>query len=91
MPGKAIGSTSRNDTASRPKKLKRWTPNAAAEPSTSAIAVASAPACSESHRAWAMSPSWYAAENQLVVQPGIGQLWMFDRLNAYRQMTAIGT
>ena len=63
MPGSAIGSTSRNETASRPKNRKRWTPNAAADPSTSAIDVASAPACSESQSACCMSPLWIAGEN----------------------------
>ena len=38
IPGSAIGRTSRNETASRPKKRKRATANAATEPSTSAIA-----------------------------------------------------
>ena len=49
IPGSAIGSTSRNETASRPKKRKRCTPNDAAVPSTSATAVASAAAFSDSH------------------------------------------
>ena len=29
-----------------------------------------------------MSPLWIAGENHFVVSPGIGQLWMFDELNA---------
>ena len=49
MPGSAIGSTSRNETASRPKKLKRATPNAAIEPSRSATPVATSATRTESH------------------------------------------
>ena len=82
IPGSAIGSTSRNEIASRPKKRKRWTPNAAAEPSTSAISVASAAAFSESQSACCMSPLWIAGENHFVVRPAIGQLCTFDELNA---------
>src|SRR5260370_577247 len=43
IPGSAIGSTSRNDTDSRPKKRNRSIANAAIHPSTSAIAVVAAP------------------------------------------------
>ncbi len=91
IPGSAIGSTSRNDTDSRPKKRNRCTPNDAIEPSTSAIAVARAPAFNDSQRACRSSGLWIAGENQRVVRPAIGQLCTFDLLNAYRQMTAIGT
>ena len=91
IPGSAIGSTSRNETDSRPKKRKRWTPNAAIEPSTSAIPVASAPAFSESQSACCRASSWIAGENHFVVSPAIGQLCTFDALKAYRQMIAIGT
>jgi hypothetical protein len=38
-----------------------------------------------------MSPLWSAGENHLVVSPAIGQLCTFEELNAYRQMTPIGT
>ena len=82
IPGSAIGSTSRNETASRPKKRKRCTPNDAAEPSTSAIAVASAAALSESQSACCMSPLWIAGPNHFVEKPSIGQLCTFDELNA---------
>ena len=90
IPGRAIGSTSRNEIASRPKKRKRCTPNDAIEPSTSATTVAIAPAFSDSQSACCISPLWIAGENHFVVSPGIGQLWTFDRLKAYRQMIAIG-
>src|SRR6478609_2297751 len=82
IPGRAIGSTSRNEIDSRPKKRKRCTPNDAADPSTSAIVVASAAAFSESHSACCMSPLWIAGPNHLVVRPAIGQLCTFEELNA---------
>ena len=49
IPGSASGSTRRNETASRPKKRKRATANAAIVPSTSATAVVRAPTLSESY------------------------------------------
>ena len=82
IPGSAIGSTSRNEIDSRPKNRKRCTPNAAAEPSTSAISVASAAAFSESNNACCMSPLWMVGENHFVVSPAIGQLWTFEELKA---------
>src|SRR5947199_3305774 len=91
IPGRASGRTSSNDTASRPKNLNRWTPNAAAEPSTSATAVEKAPALSDSTSAERTCGSFQAVENHFVLSPLIGQLWTFDLLNAYRQMIAIGT
>src|SRR6267154_4540323 len=90
IPGSAIGSTSRNEIDSRPKKRKRCTPNDAADPSTRAIVVASSAAFSESNSACCMSPLWIAGPNHLDVRPAIGQLCTFEALNAYRQMTAIG-
>ena len=51
MPGSASGRINRNDTASRPKKRKRWTANAAIDASSSAIAVAISPARTDSHSA----------------------------------------
>src|SRR5689334_13714617 len=81
-PGSAIGRTSRNVIASRPKNLKRLTTAAAAVPSSSAINVATAAALSE--RTSASRASWLcqAAVNHSVLKPAIGQLWMFDELNA---------
>src|SRR4030088_2433197 len=82
IPGSAIGSTSTSDTASRPKKRKRSTANAAIVPSTIAIAVASSPARTDSHSAWRTSVLFQVEENQRVDRPGSGQLWMFEELNA---------
>ncbi len=90
IPGSAIGSTSRNEIDSRPKKRKRCTPNDAIDPRMSATTVASTPALSESQSAVCMSALWIAGENHFVVRPGIGQLWTFDSLKAYRQMSPIG-
>ena len=63
MPGRAIGSTSRNDTASLPKKRKRCSANATALPSSSAITVARRPTVSELTRAsrmrWSPHARWY--------------------------------
>src|SRR3954464_8530314 len=81
-PGNAIGRTSRNVIASRPKKRKRLTAAAAAVPSTSATSVASPAALSESTSASRASWSCHAVLNHFVLNPAIGQLWMFDELNA---------
>src|SRR5512133_1089864 len=81
-PGSAIGRTSRNVTASRPKNLKRLTAAAAAVPRTSATEVASTAAFSDSTRASRASWSCQAEVNHFVLKPAIGQLWMFDELNA---------
>ena len=67
IPGSAIGSTSRNDTDSRPKKRKRAMASAAAEPSTSAAPVASSPALTESQIASRTSWVCQATRNQWVV------------------------
>src|SRR5262252_10972293 len=91
MPGSARGSTSSSDTASRPKNRNRCTPKAAAEPSSSATAVANRPALTESANAARTCGSCQATENHFVLSPAMGQLWMFEELNAYRQMVAIGT
>ena len=82
IPGRAIGRTSRNETDSRPKNLKRAIANAAAEPSTSAVPVASRPARTESQIASRTSWECQATRNHFVVKPGIGQLCTFDLLNA---------
>src|SRR2546421_8897782 len=85
-PGSAIGKTSRKLTASRPKKRKRLTAAAAAVPSTSATNVATPAAFID--RTSASRASWFcqAARNHFVEKPAIGQLWMFDELNADTQM-----
>src|SRR6266545_2178558 len=81
-PGSAIGRTSRKLIASRPKKRKRLTAAAAAVPSTSATTVARPPAFNESTSALRASSLCHAALNHLVLKPAIGQLWMFEELNA---------
>src|SRR5215470_4991143 len=82
IPGSAIGSTKTNEIELRPKNLARESPNAASDPSTSASAVASRLARNESQSAPRTSSSCHASENHFVVKPGIGQLWIFDELNA---------
>ena len=82
IPGSAIGRMKRNEIESRPKNRARASPNEASVPSTSATAVAKRPARSESQSAVRTSSSFHASENHFVVKPGIGQLWMFDELNA---------
>src|SRR5437763_5260850 len=81
-PGSAIGRTSRKLIASRPKKRKRATAAAAAVPRTSATAVASPAAFSDSTSASRASVLCQAAWNHFVEKPAIGQLWMFDELKA---------
>src|SRR2546421_10750155 len=82
IPGSAIGRTTRNDTASRPKKRKRLTPKAAAEPSRIAIVVATSPARTDSQSASRMPWSLKVFENHFVDSPEIGQPCTFDGLNA---------
>src|SRR5438876_12221037 len=77
-PGRAIGRTSRNVIASRPKKRNRLTAVAAAVPSTSAIVVAIPAAFSDRTRALRASSLCHAAWNHFVLKPAIGQLWMLD-------------
>src|SRR5437868_14940005 len=81
-PGSAIGRTSRKLIASRPKKRNRATAAAAAVPRTSATVVATPAAFSESRSASRASVFSQAARNHFVEKPAIGQLWMFDELNA---------
>src|SRR6266542_1408592 len=81
IPGSASGSTTTNETTSRPKKRKRCTAKAAAEPSRIATAVAS-PALTDSSSEARTSGFRQVSENHLSENPGIGQLWMLDGLNA---------
>src|SRR5919204_4247017 len=90
-PGSAIGRTSRNVTASRPKNRNRATAVAAAVPRTRATAVARPAAFSERNSAVRASSSRHAVPNHFVLKPAIGQLWMFDELNAYTQINTSGT
>src|SRR2546423_14006035 len=82
IPGSASGRTRRNDTVSRPKKRKRATAPAAADPSTTAIAVATKAAFSDRESAVRIALSCQAAENHLTESPEIGQLWTFEGLKA---------
>ena len=69
MPGSAIGSTMTRLTALRPKKRWRVNANAASVPSTSAIAVAHSPVCTECNSASRGPGSWYAFSHQSSVKP----------------------
>src|SRR5438128_6959157 len=89
-PGSAIGRTSRNDTASRPKNLKRCTAKAASDPSTSAAAVAPKPARTDADRADRTSELCQTTVNHFVVSPAGGQACPIDELNAERKMTPTG-
>src|SRR5579864_4052713 len=82
IPGSASGRIRRNDTDSRPKKRKRAIANAAIEPSTQANPVVIAPTLSDSSSAERASWSCHVTLNQWNVQPGIGQLSMFELLKA---------
>ena len=70
MPGRASGSTTRNETASRPKKRLLATARAAMVPSTSANTVAPMATCSDSVRAANRSPRVVANANQRSGQAG---------------------
>src|SRR3981081_1733584 len=82
IPGRASGNMKRRLIASRPKNALRWIAKAAHEPRTSATAVAASPAWTERSSADRTSGSSHVAVNHLVVRPGIGQLSMFEVLNA---------
>ncbi len=73
IPGSAIGSTTRNETASRPKKRCRATASATSDPSTSASAVAPSAACSDVQSASRTPGLSIARPNHSVVSPWIGQ------------------
>ena len=90
MPGRAMGSTSIKDTASRPKKRKRWMPKETRTPSTSAITVATTPALRLSQNAERTAWSCQATENHERVQCWIGKVWTLERSKAKRVMTTRG-
>ena len=83
IPGRAMGSTSAKEMASRPKNRNRCTANAANDPSTSAIAVAHAPAIRELASAERRVGSFHAMGNHFVVHRSGGQDASTLRLNAY--------
>src|SRR5918911_1890588 len=74
IPGRAIGKTSTNDTASRPKKRKRCTANAAIEPRSSEMAVEISAARIESQNASRASWLCHVDPNHFVDSPDGGQL-----------------
>src|SRR5436305_553230 len=82
IPGRAIGRTKMNEIASRPKKRKRCTANAAIEPSRIAMPVEKRPARIDSQKAWRISSLCQVDENHRVERPLSGQLWTFEGLNA---------
>ena len=82
IPGSAIGSTSRNETELRPKNRKRWTANAAALPSTSAMRVTIVAICKEFPSASRTSGLRHAIPNHFVVQLSIGHACPMLLLNA---------
>ncbi len=82
IPGSAIGSTKRNETASRPKKRKRCDAERRRRAEQERDRRRERPAFSDSQSAVCMSGSWIAAPNHFVVKPGIGQLCTFELLNA---------
>ena len=82
IPGSASGRTSRNDTASRPKKRYRATAAAAIVPSASAMTVVIAPTLTESSKALRTSGSCQVTLNQWIVQLVIGQPWIVEPLKA---------
>src|SRR3954469_16067124 len=90
MPGSASGSTSRNEMASRPKKANLLSAYAVAEPSSMASAVAITPTRSDSRNALRTWLSCQATANQCSEKPAIGQLSMFEELNAYSTIKMIG-
>src|SRR5712691_12658341 len=90
IPGSAIANRSRNEIDSLPKNENLLIAKAAIDPSTSAIAVASRPTFTESQSELRTSGSLHATRNQCSVQPGIGQLWMLDLLNAKTTMISSG-
>src|SRR5437870_8831953 len=82
IPGSAIGRTRTKDTSSRPKKRKRWTAKAAADPSPSAIPVEISPTRTDSQSASRISVFRQACPNQLVENRVIGHDCTFEALNA---------
>src|ERR1700686_3162579 len=82
IPGSDSGSTKRRLTVSRPKNVDRLIAKAAQDPRTSAMAVAARPAWTESSKAVRTFGSFQVETNHFVVSPGMGQLSMFDVLNA---------
>src|SRR5258707_1361613 len=91
MRGRAGGSTTRNDTASRPKKRLLATASAAMVPNTRASTVAPTATCSESDSAFHRSARVVASANQRAVSPGSGKLNVCSSVvKAYIKITTNG-
>src|SRR5215218_5488457 len=82
IPGRAIGSTTRKEIVSRPKKRWRATAREARLPRMRAIAVATAPASSEVSRASRALLLSKALPNHSVVRLGGGHLRILLELKA---------
>ena len=91
MPGSAIGSTMRIDTASRPKNRYRATANDAIVPSTSATAVAPSPALTEAASASRAPGLCHARFHHSKVSPLGGQPNVRSMLNDEISTTSSGT
>src|SRR5690349_7849137 len=89
-PGRAIGSTSRNETPSRPKNRKLCSAYDTAEPSTRAMPAANTPTLTDSKKAWRTAGSCHATANQCQVKPRSGQVWTTDGPNAYTMISRMG-
>lgn len=91
MPGSAIGRTTTNEMASRPKNRCRATAKAISVPSTRAMAVAPRPAFTETQSA-ARAPSFsQATDHQRKVSPDGGQLALRSGLKELTRTRASGT
>ena len=82
IPGSAIGRTNTNETASCPKNAMTGQREGRQRAEGERDGCCRRPALTESQSASRTSSSCHAAVNHFVVKPGIGQLWMFDELNA---------
>src|SRR5512140_1014218 len=82
MPGNAIGSTSTNEMASRPKNRNRCTAKDANVPRKSAMHVAETPALIELKNAGLSSGFCHATANHLVVKRRGGQAALMFLLKA---------
>ena len=83
IPGSAIGRTSRNETASRPKNANRATAEGRGGAEDERDAGGYRPTRTDSQIAPRTSGSSTPTWNQCVVKPAIGQLCTFDLSNAY--------
>ena len=82
IPGSAIGSTNRNETESRPKKRERATAERRERPEHERDAGREKAGAERQPERVAHLLVVPRRWNHFVVKPGIGQLWMFEELNA---------